>query len=149
MARKSFNPKECIKALNNIKQSVQISGNPISKKDLLNAFKKCGLPCSGTFWQAFRSFNIIEPAGQGKYYFVGKEPIYWEKLANIQNKYLELLKRYKNNTNNKKKSFVPEKVIPIVEPKEDLKSEIELAIELLKKNNYRIFAPSHVIYTEI
>lgn len=142
MSKKSFNPFDCIGPLNTAKQGIQMAERPFSKESILTTLKGCGLPTNSTFWSIFRNSGILQEVSKGKFMFSSKEPIYIGMLIKIQNKYLELLRHYKNNS-----SKVPDTICEKDSPKNNI--SIEEAIKLLKEQGYRILAPIDVVYKEV
>ena len=141
---RTFNPHDCISALNNTKQALQLKGSPFSKEVMLNSLKGCGLPINSNFWSVFRKSGILQEVSKGRFMFTSKDPIFIGKLVEIQKKYQELSRHYSNN---RKNSAEPEKNQPekVQAPKED--SAIQAAVNLLKEHNYLVFAPTRVEYT--
>ena len=141
---RTFNPHDCISALNNTKQALQLKGSPFSKEVMLNSLKGCGLPINSNFWSVFRKSGILQEVSKGRFMFTSKDPIFIGKLVEIQKKYQELSRRYSSN---RKNSAEPEKnqLEKVQDPKED--SAIQAAINLLKEHHYLVFAPTRVEYT--
>ena len=144
MSKKSFNPFDCIGPLNTAKQGIQMAECTFSKESILITLKGCGLPTNSTFWSIFRNSGILQEVSKGRFMFASKEPIYVGMLIKIQNKYLELLRHYKNNSKSPK---VPDTVCEKDSPKNNI--SIEEAIKLLKEQGYRILAPIDVVYKEV
>ena len=142
MSKKSFNPFDCIGPLNTAKQGIQMAERPFSKESMLTTLKGCGLPTNSTFWSVFRNSGVLQEVSKGKFMFASKEPIYVGTLIKMQNKYLELLRHYKNNS-----SKVPDTICEKDFPKNNI--SIEEAIKLLKEQGYTILAPIDVVYKEV
>ena len=142
MSKKSFNPFDCIGPLNTAKQGIQMAERPFSKESMLTTLKGCGLPTNSTFWSVFRNSGVLQEVSKGKFMFASKEPIYVGTLIKMQNKYLGLLRHYKNNS-----SKVPDTICEKDFPKNNI--SIEEAIKLLKEQGYRILAPIDVVYKEV
>lgn len=132
MSRKTFDPKESIVLLNNIKTGFQFRNTPISAKTLREGLKSCGFPTNGTFWSVFCNSGIIQKVSKGHYLFTSKNPIYVGFLEEIQREYRKRVHKYNKNATDKKKQ--PQKPV-------ESHNEIAMAIELLKKNGYLVYAP--------
>lgn len=143
MSKKSFDPHNCIAALNTVKRAMQLTGKPFSKEKMVSNLKNCGLPTSNEFWSAFRNSGVIQEVAKGQFMFTSKEPIFEGELVNIKVKYQELRSKYQ------KKSVKPESVVksePEIIPIVKNDSKIQEAINLLKNHGYLIFAPT---YTQV
>ena len=132
MSRKSFDPRECIEALNTIKSGIQMTEKPVTKEYLIDSFKNCGLPCNAVFWSVFKNSGILQEVSKGRFMFASKNPIYIERLANIQRKYIEIKRQYRK---------VPEVVESPVEV-----DPIQEAIALLKSHGYQVLVPVDTLY---
>lgn len=142
MSKKCFDPKECISALNTVKQGLQWKNCPFDKETILNSMKHCGLPTNNNFWKVFRESGILQEVGKGKFMFASKEPIYIGVLEDIKRKYQELTRHYCNNG---KKPVQEEKELPENDPK----AMTQFAIDLLKEQGYKILAPVGIVYKEM
>ena len=121
MSRKSFNPRECIAPLNNVKRAMLIRKS-FSKEMMLQGLKGSGLPVNSIFWNVFLNSNIIARISKTEYRFVNEEPIYIRHLENIKCKYSEIRKKYLKEA-----------------PAEtNVSDPIQEAINLLKENGYKI-----------
>ena len=98
--RKTFDPRDCISALNNAKQALQLKSSPFSKEVMLNSLKGCGLPINSRFWCVFRKSGILQEVSKGRFMFTSKDPIFIGKLDKIQKKYQE--KNHHNSSKRKK-----------------------------------------------
>lgn len=131
MSRKSFNPHDCIAALNTVKTAMQLEGKPFTKDKILTNLKNCGLPTNTKFWSTFRKSGLLQEVSKGQFMWMHQEPIFEGELAKIKTKYQDL--RYKK----------PKEASTINEPTKDV-PDIQSAIDLLKENGYLIFAPKYV-----
>lgn len=141
MSRRSFDPKECIGALNNFKRAMQLRDQPFSKETVLTALKNCNLPTNSVFWTVFRNSGIIQETSKGKYMFTSKDPIYIGLLEHVKKSYQTAVKKYGGAKSEKKKD--------IPEPKESPKMDIQSAIDFLKKQGYKVLLPIGVLYKEM
>ena len=144
MCKRSFNPEECIAALNDIKRSMQMTGRPFTKKAMLENLKRCGLPTNSTFWSVFRNSRILQEVSKGEFMFVSKDPIYVGVLKTLKEKYQELIRRYNNSNKKPPKEEFKDKL-----PETDSLALIQSAIDLLKKQGYQIFKPVEVVYHKL
>lgn len=142
MSRRCFDPKECIKALNTVKQSLQWKNQPFSKETILNALKNCGLPTHSNFWRVFRESGILQEVSKGQFMFTSKEPIVWTKLQEIKTKYQELARHYANKTSEQVE--IPKEEVP-----QSSKVTEQSAIDLLKGKGYKILKPIGILYEEL
>lgn len=140
MSKKSFNPHDCIGALNTAKQALVATERPFKKETLLSSFKGCGLPTNNVFWSAFRNSGLIQEVSKGKFMFTNKEPIFVGKLVNIKAKYQEIKRNYREPI----QKVESVEVVHQEEPKQN--TNLQAAINLLKENGYLVFAPSRVEY---
>ena len=149
MSKKSFNPDECISALNSAKQALQMTERPFTKETVLKSLAGCGLPTNNTFWTAFRNSGILQEVSKGKFMFVSKEPIYVGALRGVKTRYHELQRRY-NRRKEEPKVEAPKQDEPVVEEvaKHDPQAMTQFAIDLLKEQGYQIFAPVGIIYRQ-
>lgn len=125
---------------------------PFTKETMLTSLKGCGLPVNSTFWSIFRNSGIIQEVSKGKYMFTSKDPIYVGVLKAIKTKYLELKHKYYKVHEEKKASMEvaeAQSEIPEDSVETAIESEIQAAIELLKKEGYQILAPIGVIYQRL
>jgi len=137
--RKSFDPNDCIAALNNVKNALQQRGTPFSKEQLLEAFRGCGLPTTSKFFKVFKDSGIIQEISRGRYMFTSKEPIFVGTLVNIKHKYQEINKQRNQKYYTKKQQQL----------KEEPDDSIQSAIKLLKKHGYQILMPIGVLYKKL
>lgn len=148
MSKKSFNPDNCIEALNNLKMGIQMRNIPFTKEELITGFRNCGLPSNTNFFTFFKSFGVIQEVSKGKYMFCDKNPIYVGTLRGIKHKYQEQCRKY--NYNRKLKSEkVSEQTPEIVHPQvvvNNSEDEIQKAINLLKENGYHVMLPVGILY---
>lgn len=135
---KSFDPYNCIEALNNVKRAMQLTERPFTKESMIKSLKGCGLPTNPRFWSVFRKSGIIQEVSKGKFMFSSKEPIYVGTLIKIKS-------LYKETRSKKNKEIVPTVEPEVIVPKEE--TEIQKAITLLKENGYLIYAPKSIEYT--
>lgn len=150
MSKKSFNSELCIGPLNNVKRGLQMADRPFSKETMLNSLKSCGLPVNGTFWSVFRNSGIIQEVSKGYFMFTSKEPIYVGTLNAIKHKYQQLTRKYAQN--NKRNNIVEEAEVLTPEVNtvnNNPDATIQSAINLLKENGYKIFAPVGVVYQQV
>lgn len=142
MSKRCFDPKECIGALNTVKQGLQWKNCPFDKETILSSLKHCGLPTNNNFWRVFRESGILQEVSRGQFMFTSKDPIVWTKLQEIKTKYQELTRHYANKA--------PERV---EEPKEEIPQSPEameqFAIDLLKEKGYQILKPIGILYEEL
>lgn len=143
MSKRSFIPFDCIAALNTIKQGLQMKETPFSKETILTGLKNCNLPTNQVFWKVFRNSGLLQEVSKGKFMFTSKNPIHVSFLSDIKTEYQKLLHK-----RNQKKEVQENKDAQTVElPKEE--SQITSAINLLKKNGYKILVPIATVYKEI
>lgn len=146
MSKKSFDPKECISLLNNIKQGMQMSDLPFTKKTILNSLKECGLPNNATFWTVFRNSGILKEISKGKFKFASKDPIYVGLLDDIKTKYQTLRNRYQTK-HRESKILKDDNKNPI--PENDPVALTQFAIDHLKEQGYQILAPIGILYQKL
>lgn len=149
--KKSFNPEDCIAALNNLKKGYKMRNLPFSGKQLRSGLHNCGLPSSNTFFKAFKDSGIIQEVSRGKYMFSDDKPIHVSRLSTIQRKYLELGRQYSKRFQQKSKIKPNTELTEVLTCpiEEDPKALIQFAIDLLKDQGYQILAPVGIIYKSL
>lgn len=148
MSRKSFNPHDCIAALNTVKTAMQLEGKPFTKEKILTNLKNCGLPTSNEFWSAFRKSGLLQEVSRGQFMWMHQEPIFEGELAKIKAKCRELRNRYKQATPTAA-STLPTQEVKNDIPENDPKAMTQFAIDFLKEQGYLIFAPTRIEYTQV
>ena len=151
MSRKSFNPHDCIAALNTVKTAMQLEGKPFTKEKILTNLKNCGIPTSNEFWSAFRKSGLLQEVSRGQFMWMHQEPIFEGELAKIKAKCRELRNKYKKNIpKNTAASTLPTHEEAKNDlPENDPKAMTQFAIDFLKEQGYLIFAPTCIKYTQV
>lgn len=144
MRKNAFNAKERISAINKFR--IAMSGKPFTKEQLLEVFKESHIPTNKSFWAEFRKSGIIKEIGKNQYVFASDQPVFYEDLGKVY-------QRYHSKTRRRKK---PE--APVQEQQDDnLEEDAEeafvalqaFAIDFLKELGYKIFAPAGTVYHEV
>lgn len=139
MRKNAFIAIDHIAKLNECKQNTINSGDlPLSKDDLKNLFKICGIPSNSLFFSKFRSFGLLIKVEKDMYVWNNDLPIHHKTLQNVYSQYQQMVNKYANAHYSKKKKS------KILENK-----EIEDAIYLLKENGFEIFAPNGEFYRRL
>lgn len=149
MSRKSFNPHDCIAALNTVKTAMQLEGKPFTKEKMLTNLKNCGLPTSNEFWSAFRKSGLLQEVSRGQFMWMRQEPIFEGELARIKAKCRELRNRYKKATPTAVSTLPVREEVKNDIPENDPKAMTQFAIDFLKEQGYLIFAPTRIEYTPV
>lgn len=147
MSKQSFDPKECINALNGLKRGLQWKNRPIDRETLLNSLKSCGLPYNNNFWMAFRKSGIVKEVSKGQYLFTSKDDISVDTLYKIKSMYQDITRSYKKS----KEKPVHEEAGELTDelPEDDPVAMTQFAIDLLKEQGYRIMKPVGVVYEQV
>lgn len=146
MSRRSFEPIDCIKQLNTAKQGLQWKNRPFDKETILSTLKNCGLPNNNNFWRVFKNSGILQEVSKGQFMFTSKENIRFEKLVELKKKYQEINRIYKDNTTSRREQDI-ERTEEL--PENDPKAMTQFAIDLLKDQGYKIFAPVGMLYKQL
>lgn len=117
---------------------------PLSSKELVEAFKVYGFPTSSIFIACLVEYKIL--IHEGNKYTVATDPIHWMTYEKAYKAF-----RVKRNTYTKKKSSVVSARIVKVSPAPDnsLESQIQAAIKLLKSQGDRFKITEKVVTVEM
>lgn len=137
MRANAFRAVDHIRLLNQLKKDVLASGSPVSKEQLREGFKSCGLPYNLCFWAEFKKSGLLVQVEDG-FVWSTKTPIHFKTLQSIYLKYQARAKIYNDRYRNK-----------ISKDSELKRQEIENAISLLKANGYEVFMPYKDMYKKL
>jgi hypothetical protein len=163
--REKFIAGDHIADLNNIKRGLQWRDSAFTLKELQNILKGVGLPGNSTFIAAFKSSGIIKAVEYGKYKFISNQPIHVSMLERIYREYKKIMRGYDAKHRAKchghqeteavtckdtpESEQVSEQVVEETAPVENVPSEEQSAIALLRGLGYIVLKPVGMLYTEV
>lgn len=128
--RAAFKALDHIKKLNELKRDIIHGAAPVSKKEILEGFKACGIPSNEAFWSQFLASGLLVKVEGNLYVWKTKHPIHYQKLKGIYLRYQSKLKGYMSNY----KQNLQERV-------RQREEKIQYHVNFLKSLGYEIYAP--------
>lgn len=128
--RAAFKALDHIEKLNELKQDIIHGAAPVSKREILEGFKACGIPSNEAFWSQFLASGLLVKVEGNLYVWKTKHPIHYQKLEGIYLRYQSKLKSYMSNY----KQNLQERV-------KQREEKIQYHVNFLKSLGYEIYAP--------
>lgn len=134
--RKPFVAKNHIVGFNQLR--MELGSRTITEDQFREELRHCSIPYNKNFWIALKYSGILEEKNKRFSFKDSHKPVHWSVLQDVYATYISKQRVYVQRQRDKK---LAEKIAK--------EKEIQDAIKLLKKYNFKIYAPTRTLYAKI